>query len=252
MIFPDDFVDKLIVGDCLEIMKQIPDDTIDLIVTSPPYNKHATQKRRASPTASWKTYQIDYGYFKDDMPEQEYQEWQKKVLREAVRIIKPTGSICYNHKNRSVNNKLITPFEWLLEFNIRQVIIWDRGSTHILSNDRWYPTTEYIFWITKPNGKPKYFRRGKYLKEVWNISFQGEVKNLHPAPFPYAIPEQCILSLTEEGDIVLDPFNGSGTTTLAARNLNRHYIGIDINPEFVEMARARTQDGDLFMEVSNG
>jgi len=251
MIYPDDFVDRLLIGDCLEIMKEIPDNSIDLIVTSPPYNKHATQKRRAYPTTSWKTYQIDYGNFRDDMPEQEYQEWQKQVLREAVRIIKPTGSICYNHKNRYFNGKLITPLEWLLEFNVRQVIIWDRGSTPILSNDRWYPTTEYIFWITKSNGKPKYFRRGKHLKEVWYIPPKSD-GNPHPAPFPYDIPEQCILSLTEEGDIVLDPFNGSGTTTLAARNLGRHYIGIEINPEFVEIAKNRMKDGDLFVEVSNG
>jgi len=77
MIFPDDFVDKLIVGDCLEIMKQIPDNSIDLIVTSPPYNKHATNTKYHT-SGAWKNYKIDYGVFKDDMPEAEYQEWQKQ------------------------------------------------------------------------------------------------------------------------------------------------------------------------------
>jgi len=237
----EEFLDQIITGDCLEIMKEIPSDSIDLIVTSPPYNKHATKMKTYSHNPSWRYYGIDYGVYKDDLPEPEYQEWQKKVLREMVRIIKPTGSICYNHKNRSVNNRIISPFEWLSEFNIRQVIIWDRGNTPIISNDRWFPTTELIFWITKPGGKPKYFRRGRFQKEVWYIPPDIGHK-VHPAPFPYEIPEQCILSLTEENDIVLDPFNGSGTTTLAAKNLHRHFIGIEINPEYCEIAKKRLNE----------
>jgi len=85
-------INKIIQGDCLEVMKTLEDNSIDCIITSPPYNKHSAN-RKCGKTDSWQKANIDYGDFKDNLPEQEYQEQQKQVIREMVRIIKPKGSI---------------------------------------------------------------------------------------------------------------------------------------------------------------
>ena len=109
-------LNKIYQGDCLELLKQVESESVDCIVTSPPYNKHSA-KRKCGKTDSWQKANIDYGNFKDDLPEQEYQEQQKQLLRECVRVIKPNGSIFYNHKARIKNHKAILPTEWLGEFN---------------------------------------------------------------------------------------------------------------------------------------
>ena len=141
-------LNKIYQGDCLELLKQVESESVDCIVTSPPYNKQSA-KRKCGKTDSWQKANIDYGNFKDDLREQEYQEQQKMVLRECLRVLKKDGSIFYNHKPRIVNHKTIFPHEWLSEFNVRQMIVWNRKSSPVLEPIRFMPCVEYIFWITK-------------------------------------------------------------------------------------------------------
>ena len=232
----EDMINKVICGDCLEVMKDIPDNSINLIVTSPPYNKHSAN-RKCGEKDSWKKANINYGVFKDDMPEEEYQEWQKKVLRECIRILKPNGSIFYNHKPRIINHKVIFPHKWLDEFIIRQMIIWNRKNSPVLEPIRFMPTVEYIFWITKKQNTPKFNKEAFKYKEVWEIP--PSVNPKHPATFPEELVKRCILATTDKNNIVLDPFIGSGTTGVVAKKLGRRFIGIEINPEYCEIARKR-------------
>ena len=139
---------KLILGDCIEKLKEISNNSINLIITSPPYNKHSAN-RKCGKTDSWRKANISYGDYKDDLSELEYQKWQKQVLIECLRILKNNGSLFDNHKPRIVNHKIIFPHEWLLEFIIRQMIIWNRKNIPTLEPIRFMPTIEYIFWITK-------------------------------------------------------------------------------------------------------
>ena len=227
---------QIIHGDCLEVMKTLEDNSIDCIITSPPYNKHSAN-RKCGKTDSWQKANIDYGDFKDNLPEQEYQEQQKQVIREMVRIIKPKGSIFYNHKARIKNHRAILPTEWLGEFNIRQVLIWDRTNCMQLSPIRWFPTTEYIYWITKTNIQPKFYKRSKHQLEVIRIP-PKPMKN-HPAPFPEELVETLMLNTTDENDIVLDPYAGSGTTLKIAKKNNRNYIGIEISEEYIDIINKR-------------
>jgi len=227
---------QIIQGDCLEVMKTLEDNSIDCIITSPPYNKHSAN-RKCGKTDSWQKANIDYGDFKDNLPEQEYQEQQKQVIREMVRIIKPKGSIFYNHKARIKNHRAILPTEWLGEFNIRQVLIWDRTNCMQLSPIRWFPTTEYIYWITKTNIQPKFYKRSKHQLEVIRIP-PKPMKN-HPAPFPEELVETLMLNTTDENDIVLDPYAGSGTTLKIAKKNNRNYIGIEISEEYIDIINKR-------------
>jgi len=236
MKYPEDHINKVICGDCLEIMKDIPDKSIDCIITSPPYNKHSAN-RKCGKTDSWQKANIDYGDFKDDLPEEQYQEQQKQLIREMVRVLKPNGSIFYNHKARIKNHRAILPTEWLGEFNIRQVLIWDRTNCMQLAPIRWFPTTEYIYWITKTNVQPKFYKRSKHQLEVIRIS-PKPMKD-HPAPFPEELVETLMLNTTDENDIVLDPYMGSGTVAVVAKKNNRNYIGIEISPEYIDIINKR-------------
>ena len=223
-------------GDCLELMKELDDESVDCIVTSPPYNKHANN-RHINPNDSWQNAKIDYGVYIDDMPESDYQEWQKKVLRECIRILKNDGSLFYNHKPRIVNHKIIFPNEWLGEFNIRQMIIWNRKNSPTLEPIRFLPTTEYIYWVTKIAKTPQFNREAMKYAEVWNITATSNP--LHPAPFPEELVKRCVLATTSKDDIVLDPFMGSGTTGVACVKLNRNFIGYEISPDYFKIAEKR-------------
>ena len=128
---------------------------------------------------------------------------------------------------------IISP-KYVYEFNVHQQIIWDRGSS--LANDPHYfqPITEYIYWIVKDK-KEFFFDKSKsvFRQNIWRMNVD---KNPHPAPFPLIMAENIINCCSKEGDIVYDPFMGSGTTALACVKLGRHYIGSEISEKYVSMA----------------
>lgn len=206
----------------------IEDDTIDLIVTSPPYNiglKNGTGRML------W--HGVKYSTSDDKMPEEEYQEWQIKVLDELWRVIRPGGSLFYNHKIRNRNGQGIHPMAWIArsKWNFRQQITWDRGSTHNKEMSYFWPHDELIFWLTKGTEGIYLSPEGARMSTVWRFNF--ETNNDHPAPFPKILPAMCIRAASREGDLVLDPFGGSMTTCRAARELKRRSIGVDISKEYV-------------------
>ena len=238
----EDMLNQVVLGDCLEVMKKIPDKSVDLVVTSPPYNKNSAN-RKYNPKDSWSKAGISYGDFKDDLPEDIYQENQKQIIRELVRVIKPSGSIFYNHKYRIVNHRVISPEEWLGEFILRQVIIWNRGSSPVLEPIRFMPTFEQIYWITKQRNTPYFTSVGFQYKDIWRLN--PDKGNEHPAPFPEEIVGRCINAACPENGIVLDPFLGSGTTCVAAKQLKRRYIGIEISQEYCRIAEERLKQDIL-------
>ena len=223
--------------DCLEGLKKLEDNSIDLIVTSPPYNKGYWTKNKSTKDVfyniSKKVRKIDYGVFDDKMDPEDYEKWQRDILNECIRVIKPTGSIFYNHIDILSGLNTIHPL-YVWDYPVKQVIIWDKGSTPNLSKEYFFPCTEWLFWIKKsPDAKPYFIRKdSKFNRNVWKIN--ADKKNTHPAPFPIEIPENCILSCTKEYDVVLDPFMGSGTTAKAAKKHNRHYIGFELNPDYIK------------------
>lgn len=225
--------------DVLEGLKQIDDESIDIIITSPPYNKAGLNGKCKG--AKWnKT--IDYGGDSniDNKPEDVYQDWQLEILKECYRVLKKDGLMFYNHKNRIVKGKgyIITPYEWLLksEFKIRQEIIWNRKSGPNQDPSRFTPVYENIYVLTKD--KNTIFKRKKdaeHKTDIWTIN--PDRKNNHPAPFPIDIPRNILHNMDVEEDrdiIVLDPFMGSGTTARAAIEKGYNYIGIELIPEYIE------------------
>ena len=237
---------NLILGDCLLKMKEIESESIDLVVTSPPYNKAGLAGfiRTRHKRDSWGTGRnIEYGgkAENDFMPEADYQQWQIEVLDEIHRVLKDGGSCCYNHKVRTVNYVASFPTEWILKskLKVRQEIIWDRGSTPELDNIKFLPTTERVYWLFKGE-KPKYFNTemSKH-KEVWRLNPESGSK--HPSPFPIEISDRCVAALSQEGELVLDCFMGSGTVGQSCIKQNRNFIGIELNEEYYAMSKQRIE-----------
>lgn len=227
--------------DVLEGLKQLDDKSIDLIITSPPYNKAGFNgKNKRTEHCIWnKTIDYSGNIDVDCLPEDEYEEWQIKILNECFRVLKDDGSCFYNHKIRTKKNQISHPLEWISKsmFRCRQIITWDRCASPNPDVCRYVPTTELIFWLNKTEKNPRFKRQENSLfqTEVWR--FPADKKTSHPAPFPLALPDNIIPSVAQgEKIIVLDPFIGSGTVALSALKNNCDYIGFEISKEYVECA----------------
>lgn len=222
--------------DCLEGMKRIKDNFVDVIITSPPYNKAGYEGiiRKPTPRDTWSRRNIDYEVYNDFMPEDKYEEWQIQVLNECFRILKPNGSMFYNHKVRMSKHKSIHPIQWILQskFIFRQQITWDRNMTPAVAPIRFLPTNELIFWLTKQAKQPNFVRSKEcpFKTETW--SFRAAKDNDHPAPFPLELPLNILINIPGE-NIVLDPFMGSGTTAKAALKTGNKFIGFELNEKYI-------------------
>ncbi|MDP1715634.1 MAG: site-specific DNA-methyltransferase [Anaerolineales bacterium] len=238
-----DVLNKIICGDTLDVMRSMPDKSLDLIVTSPPYNlKNSTGNgMKDGRGGKWKNAALVKGYshHDDNMPHDKYVEWQRICLREMMRLLKEDGAIFYNHKWRVQDGLLQDRHDIVREFPVRQIIIWRRKGGINFNPGYFLPTYEVIYLIAKP--KFVLARKANAVGDVWE--FVQEMNNSHPAPFPIALAQRCIEST--QAQIVLDPFMGSGTTAIAAKRLSRNYIGIDLSPEYCEQAVKRI-NGDKF------
>lgn len=231
--------------DCLETMSKMKNDSIDLIVTSPPYNKSGLGGSTKVGNQIWQKFNIDYDTYNDNVPEQDYQEWMISIIDEMLRVIKPTGSIFFNHKPRRSKNVCHLPTDFIgkTKANIYQLIIWDRKNSPNIRNDILVPSTEHIYWLTK--GKPKTFRKNidpKFISEVWTIP--PSKQKMHPAPFPEELVSNCIKLTTEENDVVYDPFMGSGTSAIVALENNRNFIGSELSLEYCSIANERLEKSE--------
>ena len=226
-------------GDTVETMKVLPNESVDVVVTSPPYNlKNSTGNgMKDGRGGKWSSAALLDGYadHTDDMPHDAYVQWQREALTEMMRLLKPTGAIFYNHKWRVQAGLLQNRGDIVEGFPVRQIIIWKRKGGINFNPGYFLPTYEVVYLIAKPD-----FRlaaKANSYGDVWE--FTQEMKNDHPAPFPLALANRCVRSTT--GQVVLDPFMGSGTTALAAVDNDRDFIGIELSKDYCALAKARLE-----------
>lgn len=234
------FLNKIIKGDCLEVLKKIPDNSIDMTFADPPFNL----KKK-------------YNGYKDSLEFKEYIEWCDKWIGEMVRITKPTGSIFVHNIPRWLSHyvKLLNEHA-----NFKHWIAWYAPTSPMGKSLQ--PTHYGILFYVKDSKKTKIYeirmphereRRSNYLQkdyggkkaglhpfgplisDVWTDIHRikhNKYRDEHPCQLPVSLLERLILLTTEEGDIVLDPFVGTGTTAVAAKKLGRKYIGFDLDEEY--------------------
>jgi len=231
---------KIHCADCIKIMNEMPKESISVVVTSPPYNiKNSTGNgMKDGRGGKWANAALINGYedHGDNMPHDQYVEWQKNCLEAMMRVLRPDGAIFYNHKWRVQNGLLQDRSDIVSGFPVRQIIIWKRKGGINFNAGYFLPTYEVIYLIAKPDFKlaPKANAQG----DIWEIPQARD--NKHPAPFPIELAQRCIAA-TSEG-VVLDPFMGSGTTAIAAEVLGREWIGIEISEKYCKMAEKRLKE----------
>ena len=214
-------------GDCLKLMPELPDECIDLIITSPPYN---LLNSTGHGSRCWD----GYDGHSDDMPHHAYVEWQRFCLAQMLRVLKPDGAIFYNHMPRIQRGLLVSPDEIVDGFDPRQVIIWHRSGGTNFNPHYFLPDYELIYLIAKPKFR---LLEGHNDGAVWRI--HQECRSWIPEipTFPVDLPRRAIRATSAK--VVLDPFMGSGTTAVAAVLEGRSYIGIEQSERYCKIARER-------------
>lgn len=244
-------------GDCAHLLQSLPDESIDLVLSSPPYciGKAYEDKTKAE------------DFLKD----------HESILPEIVRVTKMGGSICWQ-VGYHVSNCVVTPLDFIIHriltekcknIYLRNRIIWTFGHG-LHSADRFSGRHETLLWFTKGTlynfnldairvpqkypgkrhykgdlkGKPSGNPKGKNPTDVWdipNVKANHVEKTDHPCQFPIALAQRIIKALTKPGDLILDPYAGSGTTGAAAAFLKRKFVGAELEPNYYRIAVNRVQ-----------
>jgi site-specific DNA-methyltransferase (adenine-specific) len=233
---------RLILGDCLEVLPLLAKCSVDLVITSPPYNLGNTTGggfplghyssaggiTKRSGCGKWSGGDLvnGYGAHDDNMPHHEYVEWQRTVLTECWRLIRNNGAIFYNHKPRVLGGILVTPFDYLpADVAVRQIVIWQRAGGINFSPAFYLPTHEWVMVIAPRDFRLK-SKGASGVGDVWYIPQESNTE--HPAPFPLDLPLKILE--TVNGLTVLDPFMGSGTVAVACIQEERKFVGCELEP----------------------
>jgi site-specific DNA-methyltransferase (adenine-specific) len=245
---PPEYIDNIFCRSS-ESMEELPDNCVHLMVTSPPYNVGKE--------------------YDDDLTLDEYRAFLSRVWDEVYRVLAPGGRVCLNVAN--LGRKPYIPLhafmaEDLLNagFLMRGEVIWNKasaagtstawGSWQSAKNPTLRDVHEYILIFSKgsysrrPGEKRSTISKEEFLeytKSVWAFGSESAKKIGHPAPYPVELPARCIKLYTFEGDVVLDPFMGSGTTAIAAKTLKRSYVGYEVDEKYVKLARERLKNHTL-------
>jgi site-specific DNA-methyltransferase (adenine-specific) len=239
------YLNQIIQGDCLEVLREIPDNSVDVTFADPPFNL----KKK-------------YNSTKDSLDLQEYLHWCKLWINEMVRITKPTGSIFLHNIP-----KWLTYYTTILNESaqFKHWISWDAPTSPMGKSLQ--PSHYGILYYAKDTKQNKFYEIryphkrcrkcgylykdyggkkgmlhpfGPLLSDVWTDIHRvkhNKYRDEHPCQLPIHLLERIILMSSDEGDVVLDPFSGTGTTAIAAKRLGRNYIGIELDSEYVRISQ---------------
>ena len=255
-------LNKIYIEDCIDFSKELPSESVDLIIADPPYN---LKKDFGNNSDKWKS--VD-----------EWYEWSKKWIDECIRILKPTGSIfifgihhymcyiqCYLYeKGLKYRRQIIWHYEngfsryRKAPASTYEPILWfsktDKYTYHPIREP--YKSEDRLKYKLTKNGKIwKPNPEGKHAGDVWNIPtlagrrFKNEKVN-HPTQKPLALIDRIVKHFSNEGDIIFVPFAGSGTECVSALKHNRFFIATEINPEYVKIANKRIEEVKIINDNS--
>ncbi len=248
-------VNKIYLGDCLKIMKKFPDESIDLVFADPPFNIG-----------------IKYDNYNDNLPYEEYYDWSKKWINECYRLLKNNGSIYI-----AIGDEFAAEINLILKqtsFFFRNWIIWyytfgqnqrkkfNRSHTHLLYFSK--GKDNFTFnddSVRVPSARQTTYNdkranpKGKLPDDVWKFSrvcgtFKERIGK-HPCQMPESVLERIIKVSSNEGDLILDPFAGTGTTAFVANKFGRNYVTIEISEEYYKVTKDRLKNIPLRL-ILNG
>ena len=227
------YENQIIHGDCLEVMRSFEAKSVDFVITSPPYNVGNNNMTEGK-----------YGKYEDKKTKEEYYKWLKEVIDECLRITK--SHIFFNIQMLSDNKVSVLQLMGDYRDKIKDIIIWNkRQVAPAIEPGVMNSKFEFIIIFSDSTPEKRKFDEASFagnfdnVIEGKNASQENKWADKHKAIFPVYLPETIIRKFTKEGDLILDPFMGIGTTARACRNTDRNYVGIEINPEYIAIAEDR-------------
>lgn len=247
-----DLLDSIFNESCIETMKRIPDNFVDVVITSPPYNMNLRiRKGEYCSRQIVKEISTKYEGFADNLPIDEYNKFHTEVLRELLRI---SNLVFYNIQIVTGSKRSI--FKMIGEFSdkLKEIIVWDKGhaqpamqeqvlsrrSELILVFENDYPISRQFRTAT--------FKRGT-LDDIWEIKRERKkgVDN-HGATFPQELIKVIIENFTQKGDVIYDPFLGTGTTAIVSKKLKRRYIGSELSNDYYNICVEQLKDAESLLD----
>ena len=232
---------------CIETLRKIPNNFIDIVVTSPPYNMNLRIRNGEYCSRQiTKEFSTKYEGFDDNLPIDEYYNLHLNVLKELIRT---SSIIFYNIQIVTGSKRAIFKIIGELSDFLKEIIVWDKGyaqpamSPHVLNR-----RTELLLVFDSKNAISRKFETANFergtLDDIWNIKRGRKKVDSHSAVFPEELVKTILENFSKENDIVYDPFMGTGTTALVAKKLNRRYIGSELTFHYFELINQRIKDLD--------
>lgn len=253
--------DHIYQGDCLEVLKTFPDESVDIIFADPPYNMQTEGELLRTDGTSFNGVADKWDKFNSL---REYDEFSKKWLRECQRVLKKDGAIWVIGSFQNIFRLGYIMQD--LGFWILNDVIWSKpNAVPNFGGTRFQNSHETLIWCSKSKSAKyhfnyktmKHINGDKQMKSVWNIGIcignerlkDSKGKKIHSTQKPEQLLYNVILSSTKKGDLILDPFFGTGTTGAVAKRLGRHFVGIERENSYINVAQIRISNVQL--EISD-
>ena len=236
---------SIICGDCLGVMKDWPDNCVDITVTSPPYN---TGNKNLGYQPNSTVGQNLYGGYNDDKPAGEYIEWIITAIKECLRV---SRYVFWNMQYLAPTKDCIVEIMSVFRDNMKDIFIWKKQAVAQICPKRMASGFEFVFCMGQNSNKNFDnidFPPNGYVPNI-QTWYKREYFPEHHATFPRELPTYFIGYFSQNNNIALDVFSGVGTTCVAAKMLGRRYIGIDISEKYCEIARQRLEAVDTGVPV---
>lgn len=235
-------VNKIYNENCLQTLKRFDDNSIDIVITSPPYNMNLRIRNgNYCSRQIVKEFSTKYEGFDDNLPIDDFYELHSNIIRELLRV---SSIIFYNIQIVTGSKRAF--FKIIGEFSeqLKDIVIWDKGvgqpamSPGVLNRQ-----SELILIFEKENPISRKFSKYNFergtLGDIWNVSRGKKIDKSHGAVFPEKLVSTILVNFSKEGDIVYDPFMGSGTTAVVSQKLNRKWLGSELSSNYCELIQKR-------------
>ncbi len=232
---------------CVDTLKRMSNNSVDLVVTSPPYNMNLRIRNgQYCSRQIVKEFSSKYAHFDDNLPIEEYYEFHLNVLNELLRVSK---IIFYNIQIVTGSKRAFFKIIGELSDYLKDIVIWDKGYAQPAMAERVLNRqSELILIFDKENAISRQFEKCNFsrgtMSDVWQINRGKKVDKDHSAVFPEKLVETILKNFTNEGDVIYDPFMGTGTTAYVSTVLKRNWIGSELNEEYVEVIEKRVKNAN--------